>query len=87
MNHRGPLGFCATLQAECVIIHAAIPPSTKAAPVASKATAMTARAANSVPVVASIFPSSYARSRVLLTGVAIGPRVLVASMSLMAVGA
>ncbi len=87
VDHRGPVGNLCNLHAACVIIHAAIPPSTMAGTVASNATAMTATAQNSVPVVSIIFLSSYARSRVLLTGVAIGPRVLVASMSLMAVGA
>ena len=43
MIHRGPVGNLCNPHAECVIIHAAMPPSTMAGPVASNATAMTAR--------------------------------------------
>jgi hypothetical protein len=57
------------LQAECAINHAPIPPNTIAGPVASSATASTATAPNSVPVISSIF-STYARSRMLLTDLA-----------------
>jgi hypothetical protein len=65
--HRGPVGNLCDLHAACVIIHAAIPPSTMAGTVASNATAMTERPHKRVPVISSIFSQSYERSRMLLT--------------------